>query len=232
MFARLAEAIARREQELTKDRLALRLEQHETNKDQQMLFDMNKIDNRPQPTQLEGYVTNFTRNGAAFVREFDGTRDIFVPVTIVEKTGINRGDRVFAMAVPNKLYETWKPELGVMRPAELFAIHLMDAQEYERMTEEAESDEVLVEDVSLEDRILDVLESGPATAAHILSILNDSALETRHVFDALAGLHDEGEVSRATIKQRADQKQASFVVWALGTKELIPPMSAAPSLEF
>ena len=232
MFSKLTEALARRERELTTDRLALRLEQHETNKDQQMFFDVNKIDSRPQPTQLEGFVTNFTRNGAAFVREFDGTRDIFVPVTIVEKTGINRGDRVFAMAVPNKLYETWKPELGVMRPAELFAIHLMDAHEYERMTEEAQSDEVLVEEVNLEDQIIDVLKGGPATAAKILLSIGDDSLETRHIFDALTSMHREGRAAKASIKQRSDQKNASYVVWALDRKELVPPQSSEPELEF
>lgn len=231
MFAKLTEALARREQELTRDRLALRIEQHKPEKEDQMLYDQNIIANRPTPTPLEGYVTNFTRNGAAFVREFDGTRDIFVPVAIVERTGLNRGDRVVAMAVPNKLFESWRPELGVMRPAELFAIHLMDAQEYEQMAEQAQSDDV-VEEPSLEDQVLDVLKNGPATASHILKILNDSTLETRHVFDALAGMHEDGEVARATIKQRADQKQSSFVIWALNAKELIPPKSAESELEF
>ena len=220
MFKQLAEALNKRER-LTRDRLALRIEQHKPKKEEQMLYDQNITANRPKPVPLEGYVTNFTRNGAAFVREFDGNRDIFVPVTIVEKTRINRGDRVFAMAVPNKLYDSWKPELGVMRPAELFAIHLLDAQEYEQMAEQALSDEAL-EEPTLEDRIVDVLNNGPANAATILQALNEPDLETRHVFDALASMHEDGEVSRATIKQRADQKQASYVIWALNAKQLIP----------
>ena len=193
-----------------------------------MQYDTRMIPNQA-PTPVEAYVTNFTKSGAAFLREMNGNRDVFVPISIVERAGLNRGDRVFAMAVTNKLYETWTPHLVVMQPAELFAIHVMSAQDYEQMAEQAASDEAL-EEPTLEDRILDVLEHGPATATHILRILNDSELETRHVFDALCDLHDDGEVSRATIKQRADQKQASFVVWALTTKELIPPMSA--ELEF
>lgn len=224
MFTKLAEAIARREQELTRDRLALRLEQHK-HKESDMQYNPNLIPNRQVPTPVEAYVTNFTKSGAAFLRELDGNRDVFVPISIVEKATLNRGDRVVAMAVSNKLYESWTPELGVMQPAELFAIHVMSAQDYEQMAEQASSDEAL-EEPTLEDRILDVLEHGPATATHILGVLGDSDLETRHVFDTLSTLHDDGEVSRATIKQRADQKQASFVVWALTTKELIPPMSA------
>ena len=210
---------------LTQNKTALRLEQHNQKKETEMQYDTNLIPNRQVPTPVEAYVTNFTKSGAAFLREFDSNRDVFVPVAIVEKTGINRGDRVVAMAVTNKLYETWTPHLGVMQPAELFAIHVMSAQDYEQMAEQAASDEAL-EEPTLEDRILDVLEHGPATAAHVLRVLGDDGLETRHVFDALCDLHDDGEVSRATIKQRADQKQASFVVWALTTKELIPPMSA------
>lgn len=213
---------------LTHNKTALRLEQHNHKKENKMQYDTRMIPNQA-PTPVEAYVTNFTKSGAAFLREMNGNRDVFVPISIVEKTGLNRGDRVFAMAVTNKLYETWTPQLGVMQPAELFAIHVMSAQDYEQMAEQAASDEAL-EEPTLEDRILDVLEHGPATATHVLRILNDSELETRHVFDALCDLHDDGEVSRATIKQRADQKQASFVVWALTTKELIPPMSA--ELEF
>jgi len=216
---------------LTQNKTALRLEQHNHNKETEMQYNTNLIPNRQVPTPVEAYVTNFTKSGAAFLREMNGSRDVFVPISIVEKTGLNRGDRVFAMAVTNKLYESWTPQLGVMQPAELFAIHVINAQDYEMMTEQAASDEAL-EEPTLEDRVLDVLEHGPATAAHILRILNDSELETRHVFDALCDLHDDGEVSRATIKQRADQKQASFVVWALTTKELIPPMSAESELEF
>lgn len=196
-----------------------------------MQYNPNFIQSRQAPTPVEAYVTNFTKSGAAFLREFDGNRDVFVPISIVEKTGLNRGDRVVAMAVTNKLYESWTPDLGVMQPAELFAIHVMDAHEYEQMAEQAQSDEAL-EEPSLEDRVLDVLEHGPATATHVLSVLGDSDLETRHVFDALSTLHDDGEVCRATIKARADQKQASFVVWALTTKELIPPMSGKPELDF
>jgi len=216
---------------LTQNRTALRLEQHNQNKETEMQYNTNLIPNRQVPTPVEAYVTNFTKSGAAFLREMSGSRDVFVPISIVEKTGLNRGDRVFAMAVTNKLYESWTPELGVMQPAELFAIHVINAQDYEQMTAQAASDEAL-EEPTLEDRILDVLEHGPATATHILRILNDKSFETRHVFDALCDLHSDGEVARATIKSRPDQKQASFVVWALTTKELIPPMSAESELEF
>jgi hypothetical protein len=231
MFSKLTEALARRERELTTDRLALRIEQHNTEKETTMQYDTSFIQNRATPTPLEGYVTNFTKNGAAFVREFDGTRDIFVPVAIVERTGINRGDRVFAMAVPNKLYESWTPELGVMRPAELFAIHLMDSKEYDQMTEQAQSDEV-IEEPTLEDLILKALDSGPATAGKILRTIGDDSLETRHIFDALSSMHRDGEVAKASIKQRADQKNASYVVWAHDRKELIPPKADDQELEF
>lgn len=217
---------------MTEVESSLRLEQHKPEEGTtEMQYNMNIVENRPTPTPLQGYVTNFTKNGAAFVREFDSNRDIFVPVTIVEKTGLNRGDRVFAMAVPNKLYETWRPELGVMRPAELFAIHVMNAHEYEQMAESAQSDEVIEEEEeTLEDRALAVLAHGPASAGEVARVLGDEKLHT--VFDALNRLHKDGKVARATIKQRADQKRAGFVIWALDRKELIPPMSTEPELEF
>ena len=230
MFSKLAEALSRRQRELTEVESSLRLEQHKPEEGTtEMQYNLNIIEDRPTPTPLQGYVTNFTKNGAAFVREFDSNRDIFVPVTIVEKTGLNRGDRVFAMAVPNKLYETWRPELGVMRPAELFAIHVMNAHEYEQMAESAQSDEV-IEEPSLEDRILELLKHGPASASEVTRILGDAKIH--QTFDSLCNLHKDGHVARATIKQRADQKNASFVIWALDRKELIPPMSTEPELEF
>ena len=215
---------------LTNNRTTIRVEQHKPEEGTtKVQYNMNILEDRPAPTPLQGYVTNFTKNGAAFVREFDSNRDIFVPVTIVEKAGLNRGDRVFAMAVPNKLYETWHPELGVMRPAEMFAIHVMNAHEYEQMTESALSDEV-IEEEPLEDRILAVLSDGPASAAEVMRVLGED--KSYPVFDELNRMHKDGKVARANIKQRADQKRAGFVIWARDSKELIPPMSSEPELEF
>lgn len=230
MFRHIAD-ILKNKDKLTENDSRFRLEQHNQNKETEMQYNTNLIPNRQVPTPVEAYVTNFTKSGAAFLREMNGSRDVFVPLSVVEKTGLNRGDRVFAMAVTNKLYETWTPQLGVMQPAELFAIHVMDAQDYEQMAEQAESDEAL-EEPTLEDRIFEALDHGPATAGHILGLLNDSDLKIHHVFDALCSMHDDAEVARATIKQRAGQKQASFVVWALTAKELIPPMSADSELKF
>jgi transcription termination factor Rho len=85
-------------------------------KETAMQYDMNLIGNRPTPVYLEATITNFTKGGSAFAREADGMRDIFVPVAVVERMTLERGDQVIATAVPNRLYESWTPDLGVLRP--------------------------------------------------------------------------------------------------------------------
>ena len=83
-----------------------------------MQYDMALIGNRPKPVYIEATITNFTKGGAAFAREANGMRDIFVPVAVAERMELDRGDQVIATTVPNRLYESWTPDLGVLRPAE------------------------------------------------------------------------------------------------------------------
>ena len=67
-----------------------------------MQYDMNLIGNRPTPVYLEATITNFTKGGSAFAREADGMRDIFVPVAVVERMTLERGDQVIATTVPDR----------------------------------------------------------------------------------------------------------------------------------
>jgi hypothetical protein len=115
-------------------------------KETAMQYDMNLIGNRPTPVYLEATITNFTKGGSAFAREADGMRDIFVPVAVVERMTLERGDQVIATTVPNRLYESWTPDLGVLRPAELFAIHIVKADEATiRAMQDASAQEQIIE---------------------------------------------------------------------------------------
>ena len=174
------------------------------------------------PTAVEAMITNLTRSGSAFARELSGKRDIFISANMVQRHSIDRGDKLIVMTVPSRAHTTWRPEHGTIQPAELFAIHVMSADEYRELTE-SQPDEIIEED-NLEERILTILENGPATASAITGIIDDGT-RIQTVFDALCAMHREGDVARATIKARETQKQASRVVWALTIHELTPPQA-------
>lgn len=188
-----------------------------------MQYDMTLIGNRPKPVYIEATITNFTKGGAAFAREADGMRDIFVPVAVVERMELDRGDQVIATTVPNRLYETWTPDLGVLRPAELFAIHIVKADENTiKAMQDASEQEQIIAVPSLHDMILKALEDGPYRATALAHRIGEK--ETYKVFDKLRDMHDEGLVARASLYSRGGQKQASHVVWALKVDELFPAL--------
>lgn len=192
-------------------------------KETAMQYDMALIGNRPKPVYIEATITNFTKGGAAFAREADGMRDIFVPVAVVERMELDRGDQVIATTVPNRLYESWTPDLGVLRPAELFAIHIVKADESAiRAMQDASAAEQMIKVKTIEERLIEALEHGPCRAA-MLSKHFDIKVDT--IFNRLEGLHRDGLVARSSIYATQGQANASYVVWALDAKELIPELA-------
>jgi DNA-binding HxlR family transcriptional regulator len=193
-------------------------------KETAMQYDMSLIGNRPKPVYIEATITNFTKGGSAFAREADGMRDIFVPVAVVERMDLDRGDQVIATTVPNRLYESWTPDLGVMRPAELFAIHIVKADESAiRAMQDASAAEQMIKVKSIEERLLEALEHGPCRAAMLAKYIGDMKVDT--VFGRLETLHKDGLVARSSIYSTQGQVNASYVVWALDAKELIPELA-------
>jgi DNA-binding HxlR family transcriptional regulator len=193
-----------------------------------MQYDMNLIGNRPKPVYLEATITNFTKGGSAFAREADGMRDIFVPVAVVERMTLERGDQVIATTVPNRLYESWTPDLGVLRPAELFAIHIVKADEATiRAMQDASAQEQIIEvpkDVvpTVQELILEALKDGPYRAPALAKKIG--VARTYTVFDRLCEMHEEGLIARANLYSKAGQKQASYVIWGLTTSDLFPAL--------
>lgn len=194
-------------------------------KDNDMQYDMSAIENRPKPLYLEAIITNFTKTGSAFAREINGTRDIFIPVAVAERSDISRGDHVIATTVPNKLYESWSPDLGVLQPAQLFGIHVVKADESTiRTMQEASAAEQIVEvpKPTTQELILEALKDGPYRAAALAKKIGLSRTYT--VFDKLCEMHNAGLVARSNIYSKGGQKQASYVVWALSSIDLLPEL--------
>ena len=189
-----------------------------------MQYDPSIINERQKPISVEAQITNFTRGGSAFARELKGTRDVFIPVAVAERTGLERGDLVIATTVPNKLYESWSPDLGVMQPAQLFAVHVIkaDAAEIEAMQKAAAAEQaVAAPKRSTRDMILEVLKDGPYRAP---AIAKKIGVQTYTAFDELRSMHEDGIVARANLFSKASQKQASYVIWALKVNELLPEL--------
>ena len=207
------------ESELTERETETKLSELNKKKGTKEMLQVATETNRQTPEPLEGMVTNFTKSGAAFVRVLNSNKDIFVPTSIAEKANIDRGDQVVAFAVPNKLYETWTPDLGVMRPAELFAIYLMSKKEFSDMTENAQSDEIITEE-PLRPRIVTFLKDGPATARMIADDFGHEGQQ--RVFDTLNRMWEDGDVSRASVRRSKSQSKDSFVIWALAPSEFLP----------
>jgi DNA-binding HxlR family transcriptional regulator len=190
-----------------------------------MHYDTSIIGNRPKPVYIEATITNFTKGGAAFAREADGMRDIFVPVAVVERLTLERGDQVIATTVPNRLYESWTPELGVLRPAELFAIHIVKADEATiRAMQDASAQEQIIEvpKPTTQELILEALKDGPYRAAALAKKIG--VARTYTVFDRLCEMHEEGLIARANLYSKAGQKQASHVIWGLTVHDLFPEL--------
>jgi DNA-binding HxlR family transcriptional regulator len=190
-----------------------------------MQYDMNLIGNRPTPVYLEATITNFTKGGSAFAREADGMRDIFVPVAVVERMTLERGDQVIATTVPNRLYESWTPDLGVLRPAELFAIHIVKADEATiRAMQDASAQEQIIEvpKPATQELILEALKDGPYRASALAKKIG--VARTYTVFDRLCEMHEEGLIARANLYSKAGQKQASHVIWGLTVHDLFPEL--------
>lgn len=192
-------------------------------KETEMQYDMSLIGNRPKPVHIEANITNFTKNGAAFAREVDGMRDIFIPIAVVERIDLQKGDHVVATTVPNRLYESWNPDLGVLRPAELFAIHVIKADEsaISAMQDASAEEQLIVAKRPLSERLLECLQEGPHRARHIAEKLGDERADA--VFSRLDDLHQDGLVCKSIIYAHGKQKHASFVVWALNSHDLLPP---------
>jgi DNA-binding HxlR family transcriptional regulator/cold shock CspA family protein len=203
----------------------VRLEHQLTDqKETAMQYDMSIIGNRPKPVYIEATITNFTKGGAAFAREADGIRDIFVPFAVVERTSLERGDQVIATTVPNRLYDSWTPDLGVLQPAQLFAIHVVKADEATiRAMQDASAHEQIIElpKPSVRDRILAELKEGPFRASALAKKLGE---RTHTIFDKLSEMHEEGIVARASLYSRGGQKQASHVVWGITVDDLFPAL--------
>lgn len=189
-----------------------------------MQYDPSIINDRPKPLYIEAQITNFTKTGSAFAREVNGLRDVFIPVAVAERTGLARGDIVIATTVPNKLYESWSPDLGVLQPAQLFAVHVTkaDAAAIEAMQKAAVAEQVAAPPKpSTRDMILEVLKDGPYRAP---AIAKKIGVQTYTVFDELRSMHENGIVARANLFSKASQKQASCVIWALKVNELLPEL--------
>jgi DNA-binding HxlR family transcriptional regulator len=203
---------------------------HATSKDHKVKSNQNN--DRTKTIQLACEITNITKSGAAFAKEINGARSIFVPFPIVERSGIYRGDLVLATTVPNKLYESWSPGLGVMQPAELFAVHVEaldftqshqeQEDQYEEREPEAKEQVVDVPKPSIQDRIMLALSDGPYRASALAKKIGGEP--TYVVFDTLRDLHRDGKVARASIYTKDGQKQASCVVWGLTMHDLLPEL--------
>ena len=194
-------------------------------KETAMQYDMNIIGNRPKPVYIEATITNFTKGGAAFAREADGNRDIFVPVAVVERMTLDRGDHVIATTVPNRLYDSWTPDLGVLRPAELFAIHIVKADDATiKAMQDASAQEQIIEvpNPSTQELILEALKDGPYRASALAKKIG--VARTYTVFDRLCEMHEEGLIARANLYSKAGQKQASHVIWGLTVHDLFPEL--------
>lgn len=186
-------------------------------KESRMQYDQDIIGNRPKPVHIEAEITNFTKNGSGFARELNGPRHIFIPSTVVSRSRVRAGDIVTASTVPNRLYEEWTPDLGVMQPAQLFAIHLTILG-----ADPVEQEAAPVVKKSLSRLILDALQDGPMRAAAIAKFIGEE--KTYPVFDKLEEMHSAGEVAKSNIYARGGQKQASYVIWALHARELFPEL--------
>lgn len=151
------------------------------------------------PVQTEQItIVNIIPTGTGFGVTSDGT-SVFVPPRVISAADAEIGDIFSASLVNNDFNPSGRTPLLAVRLDRAEPTH--DAHE-----------------VSHRDRIIEMLREGYATSAEIGEALGMDAIGAKNI---LKGMWEKGEIAKALIYARADQKRATHVLWALHADDFL-----------
>ena len=147
-------------------------------------------------------IVNIIPSGSGFGVTSDGT-SVFVPPRVISAANADIGDVFTANLIHNDLNPSGRTPFLAVR--------------LERAGLPQEAAEANT--VGYRDRIIEVLSGeGYATSAEIGEALGMDAIGAKNI---LKGMWEKGEIAKALIYARADQKRATHVLWALHADDFL-----------
>lgn len=157
------------------------------------------MQNQTQTEQLT--IVNIIPTGTGFGVTSDGT-SVFVPPRVITAANAEIGDVFSASLVNNDFNPSGRTPLMAVR-----------LQRAEPPQEAAEANPV-----GHRDRIIEMLQDGYMTSAEVGKEIGMDAVDAKNI---LKGMWEKGEIAKALIYARADQKRATHVLWALNADDFL-----------
>ena len=155
------------------------------------------------PVQTEQLtIVNIIPTGTGFGVTHSGT-SVFVPPRVVQAANAEIGDVFSASLVNNDFNPSGRTPLMAVRLER-------SAQQPVQMGQPDAPDQKQI--------ILDFLQDGPASSAEVGDKIGTDAIGAKGILKAM---WERGEVAKACIYARADQKRASHVMWALTADDFV-----------
>lgn len=143
-------------------------------------------------------IVNIIPTGTGFGVTSDGT-SVFVPPRVVTAANAEIGDVFSASLVNNDFNPSGRTPL--------MAVRLQRAEQQQ----EPQAD-------GHRDRIIEMLQDGYMTSAEVGKEIGMDAVDAKNI---LKGMWEKGEIAKALIYARADQKRATHVLWALNADDFL-----------
>ena len=143
-------------------------------------------------------IVNIIPTGTGFGVTSDGT-SVFVPPRVITAASAEIGDVFSASLVNNDFNPSGRTPLMAVRL---------------QRSEEAQEPHVS----SHRDRIIEMLQDGYMTSAEVGKEIGMDAIGAKGI---LKRMWEKGEISKALIYARADQKRATHVLWALNADDFL-----------
>lgn len=173
-----------------------------------------------EPIRVTGSIERMLETSTAFATRSDNGQKVYVRSAIARLAGVQTGNDVSMLIVPNK-------NSGLHQDCPWFALRI------ERLSDSSDSVDIkkIFERGSLEPKpthkrdlfseATDFLSvSGPSSTGQIANALG---VPTNIVRPYLMAMNDRGEIAKADVYARGkNQSRASFSLWAVNIEDLVP----------
>ena len=159
------------------------------------------------PVQIEQLtIVNIIPTGTGFGVTGNNT-SVFIPPRVVQAASAEIGEVFSASLIANDFNPSGRTPLMAVR-LERTAPQPVQMGQPEAKTSAAEQRKI----------ILDFLQGGPASSAEVGDEIGTDAIGAKGILKAM---WERGEIAKACIYARADQKRASHVMWALTADDFV-----------
>jgi len=163
------------------------------------------------PIQIEQLtIVNIIPTGTGFGVTEDNT-SVFIPPRVVQAASAEIGEVFSASLIANDFNPSGRTPLMAVRLERTAPQPVQMGQPEEQLCA-----------ADLRQIILDFLRGGPASSAEVGEEIGTGAISAKGVLKAM---WERGEVAKACIYARADQKRASRVMWALTADDFVEAYS-------